>query len=72
MSIRDFYERPGKIINVNISEPSEADYFCVKPNLQEAYDYVKVNEHVWNYLKEWYGYDIETCIEFEIQTPTSY
>ena len=72
MLTEDFYERPGMIKNVNIWRESEDGYYCVKDHLQEPYDYVRVNEKVWKYLKKWFGCDYEVWMEFEAATPLSY
>ena len=29
----------------------------LKPNLQEIYDYVTVDENSWKLLSSWYGFD---------------
>lgn len=37
---------------------------CAKlnSNLQEIYDYIKVPEEAWEYLKNWYDYDFEVVL----------
>lgn len=53
------YERPGKIWNNKIASLAKDGSVKLKDNLQEIYDYVKVNEEAWSYLKAWFGCDYE-------------
>jgi hypothetical protein len=62
MLTEDMYKRPGKIINKEIVTFSENGMFKLKDNLQELYDYIKVNEQAWEQLKDWYGCDYEVWV----------
>lgn len=53
------YEKPGKISNNKIASIAKDGSVKLRDNLQEIYDYVKVNEEAWSYLKAWYGCDYE-------------
>uniref|UniRef100_A0A7S3KRV4 DUSP domain-containing protein n=1 Tax=Euplotes crassus TaxID=5936 RepID=A0A7S3KRV4_EUPCR len=63
ISITELYDRPDRINNSEICEYSD-EYlaFTLKNNVQELYDYIRVNHLVWRYIKRWYGYDHEVII----------
>ena len=55
ISIQELYERPGQIINKDIYQLDDDYDIELKNNLQEMYDYVKVNLSAWKFFKRWYN-----------------
>ncbi|CAI2361205.1 unnamed protein product [Moneuplotes crassus] len=58
------YSKPGKIINKDLvriyhSLESNEEIASLKANMQEGYDYIKVNKRCWDLLKSWYEFDFE-------------
>lgn len=63
------YPRPGMIINNNLvklelnTKNSKDLKFIVKKDLQEMYDFVRVNQQCWDYLSNWYDFDYEVRVK---------
>ena len=75
-SEEEFYSRPSKIKNLSLirlktNELNEKVFqvsidskiLQIKHDIQNMYDYVKVDRECWEYFKAWYGYDYEIKIE---------
>lgn len=59
----DTYRRPSSITNSQICVVNKkSGEYVLKKNLQEMYDYVKVSEGAWEYLKVWYGADYDVIV----------
>ena len=62
ISQNELYTRPGPIINKPICVKKSDGKFKFNSNLEPVYDYIEVNQKAWEYLKQWYSYDIEVPI----------
>ena len=55
----NLYDKPGWIINSSIAHFTKMGAFELNNFSCESYDYIVIDAQIWEYLKHWYGYDIE-------------
>lgn len=62
ISKEELYETPSKISNEPIVK-FQNDTYCLNDHKLEFYDFVWVNNSIWQYLSKLYGFDYELIIE---------